>query len=120
MKEATYQMSECSEKVHAKVSRDKEVISPASYVVILFVCEVMDHNTRRSRTKKSATSEAPTTGQPRDGGDRAHVEDGTQFFRRIRVICMRSGDGNSSYDDGGTQFFPNICIDVIECVDLFV
>jgi hypothetical protein len=53
MKEATYQMSECSEKVHAKVSRDKEVISPASYVVILFVCEVMDHNRRRSRTKKA-------------------------------------------------------------------
>jgi hypothetical protein len=76
----------------------------------------MDHNRRRSRTKK-----VPHPKHLPPSNDETvvitHMSRMAHNFRRIHVICMRCGDGN---DDGGTQFFPNICIAVIECVNLFI
>ena len=69
---------------------DEDVMSSASYVPRVVFSEILSDNGLQSRTTRRNS-------EPRVGGHNPRLEDnhGTEYFRRISVICMNDVCGLS-------------------------
>jgi hypothetical protein len=72
---------------------DEEVMSPASYVTTFICTQVVGDNIRHRQTNRRITS--PVFAQDNFTSDNGSVhapndDNGTQFFRRIHIICSNN------------------------------